>query len=55
VKAIYKGRLYNVGDNLNVVELTDPETGATQHVSWADPDFIPDPTDDQINNILPDY
>lgn len=55
MKAIYKGKLYIVGDNLNMIELTNMETGATLTAPWADPDLIIDPTDDQINNILPDY
>lgn len=55
MNAIYKGQLYIVGDNLKQVELINPETRRHFTVSWADPELIIDPTDDQINNILPDY
>ena len=59
MKAIYKGKLYSVGDNLNVVELIDDVeaagTGETITASWGDPELIIDPTCTQINNILPDY
>lgn len=54
MNAIYKGQLYNLGDNLNVVELTDPETGVNMTVPWGDPDLIVDPTDDQVFNLVPD-
>lgn len=56
MKAIYKGKLYTIGDNLNVAELIDDvdatSTGETIRVPWGD--IIADPTDDEINNILPD-
>ncbi len=53
MKAIYKGKLYRIGDNQQHIDLHDDETGATLTVPWADPELIVDPTDDEINNILP--
>lgn len=55
MKAIYKGKLYNLGDELQTCELFDPETNAILGVSYGDPELIIDPTDDEINNICPDY
>jgi hypothetical protein len=55
MNAIYKGKLYRLGDNMQHVELHNDESGATLTVPWNDPELIVDPTDDQINNILPDY
>jgi hypothetical protein len=54
MNAIYKGHLYTMDDNLTEVKLTHQETGAKIAVSYASPDLIIDPTDDEINNILPD-
>jgi hypothetical protein len=54
MNAIYKGKLYRLGDNLQHVELHNEETGATLTAPWSDPELIIDPTDDEINNILPD-
>jgi hypothetical protein len=54
MNAIYNGRLYSLGDDLNVVKLTDERTGAKLVVSFSDPDLIIAPTDDQINNLVPD-
>jgi hypothetical protein len=54
MNAIYKGKLYRLGDTMQHVELHDEETGATLTVPWSDPEIIIDPTNDQINNILPD-
>lgn len=55
MNAIYKGKLYRMSDNMQQVELHNDDTGATLTVSWADPELIVDPTDDEVNNILPDY
>jgi hypothetical protein len=55
MNAIYKGKLYNLDDDLNKVALVDPDTGTLTSADYGDPDLIIDPTDDQINNILPDY
>jgi hypothetical protein len=54
MKAIYKGKLYNLDDDLNKVALIDPETGLLTSADYGDPDLIIDPTDDEINNIQPD-
>jgi hypothetical protein len=59
MKAIYKGKLYRVGDNLNEIDLFDDVeaegTGTRLTIPYSTPDLIIDPTDDEINNILPDY
>jgi hypothetical protein len=55
MNAIYKGKLYNLDDDLNKVALVDPDTGTLTSADYGDPDLIIDPTDDQINNILPDW
>lgn len=59
MKAIYEGKLYSLGDNLNVALLIDDveanSTGERILVSYGAPNLIIDPTDDEINNILPDY
>lgn len=60
MKAIYKGKLYSiVDDNGSEVKLQslDADVDMTIWVSYGfgAPDFIIDPTDDEINNILPDY
>ncbi len=59
MKAIYKGHLYRIGDNLNAIDLIDDVealgTGNTTTIPYSDPDVIINPTDDEINNILPDY
>lgn len=52
--AIYNGKLYDVGDDLGAVKLSEVATGKKIEVSYSDPALIIDPTDDQINNILPD-
>ena len=44
--AIYKGKRYRVGDNLNECEL---EGGPT--VDFGDPDLIVDPTDDEVDGV----
>lgn len=54
MNAIYKGKLYTLGENPTTLQLTDPETGQELSVSYVDPELILEPTDDQINNILPD-
>jgi hypothetical protein len=59
MKAIYKGKLYTIsGDCNNMVDLIDDveAEGKSKTISvlWGDPSLILDPTDDQINNILPD-
>lgn len=58
MNAIYKGKLYRLGDNMQHVELIDSVetegTGTTITVPWSDPELIVDPTDDEINNILPE-
>lgn len=58
MNAIFKGKLYRLGDNLNVALLIDDVeaegTGEMMPVSYGSPDLIIDPTDDQINNLLPD-
>lgn len=58
MKAIYKGKLYTMADNLNVAELIDDVdatgSGNAIFIDFADPHLIIDPTDDEINNILPD-
>jgi hypothetical protein len=55
MKAIYKGKLYQMGDNMQHVALIDTVeatgTGVTVYVPWSDPELIIDPTDDQINNM----
>jgi len=71
MNAIYKGKLYRLGDSLQEATLIDdvevcdcgmfeafeecdcPRT--TFKVSYGDPELIVDPTDDEINNLLPDY
>ena len=53
--AIYKGKLYTVGDNLNLCDLIDPETGQQIKVPYSHNELIIDPTDDESNNICPDY
>ena len=57
MNAIYKGKLYRVGDNLNEIDLIDDVeaegTGARLTVPYS-ADVIIDPTDDEINNILPE-
>jgi hypothetical protein len=71
MNAIYKGKLYRLGDELQEATLIDDvevcDCGMyeafeecdcppkTLKVSFGDPDLIIDPTDDEINNILPDY
>jgi hypothetical protein len=56
MNAIYKGKLYRVGDNLNKIDLIDDVeaegTGSTTTVPYSDPDIIIDPTDDEVNNLL---
>lgn len=54
MKAIYKGKLYDLGDELQQCELREVDTGIITSVSFGDPELIIDPTDDEINNILPD-
>ena len=44
--AIYKGKRYRVGDNLNECEL---EGGPT--VDFGDPDLIVDPTDEEVDGV----
>ena len=48
-----------MGDNMQHVALIDTVentgTAVTIYVPWGDPELIIDPTDDEINNILPDY
>jgi hypothetical protein len=55
MKAIYNGKLYRVGVTESTVRLIDEETGEEVTASYGEPDLIIDPTDDEINNILPDY
>ena len=47
-----------MGDTQQHVELIDDadEEGnkTTISIAWSDPNLIVDPTDDEINNILPD-
>jgi hypothetical protein len=50
MKALYKGKLYRLADNLNMAVLIDDEEASETHVSYGDPDLIIDPTDTQINN-----
>lgn len=52
MQAIYKAKLYVIGDDLNRASLIDPETGTELSVSYGDPELIVDPTDTQINNVL---
>jgi hypothetical protein len=54
MKAIYNGKLYNLGDELQFVSLIDPDTGKTFDVEWSEGSLIIDPTDDQINNMQPE-
>jgi hypothetical protein len=54
MNAIYRGHLYTMEDNLMEVKLIHPETGAKIVINYADPDLIIEPTDDEINNILPE-
>lgn len=54
MNAIYKGKLYQL-DGLAYAELIDPDTKEKVKVGYGDPELIVDPTDDEINNILPDY
>lgn len=54
MKAIYRGKLYDL-DGLAHATLTNPDTKETIHVWYGDEDLIVDPTDDEINNLLPDY
>jgi hypothetical protein len=53
--AIYKGKLYRMADQMVAATLIDEETGEELTVSLGEPDLIVDPTDDEINNILPDH
>lgn len=51
MKAIYQGKLYQMGDNLNEVELIDEEADGVHGiivVPWGDPELIVDPTDKQL-------
>jgi hypothetical protein len=54
MKAIYNGKLYDLGDELQFVSLIDPDTGKTFDAEWSDSSLIIDPTDDQINNMQPE-
>jgi hypothetical protein len=54
MNAIYKGKLYMMGDELQQCEIIDPETGVVNSVDFGDPDLIVDPTDDQVFNLVPD-
>jgi hypothetical protein len=71
MNAIYKGKLYRLGDELQEATLIDDVEACdcgmqeafeecdcppkTFKVSFGDPELIVDPTDDEINNLLPDY
>jgi len=60
MKAIYKGKLYSIWDDQGrgvdlIDDVEDGGEGNVLSVSYGDPDLIIDPTDDEINNILPDY
>jgi hypothetical protein len=54
MNAIYNGKLYRLGDELQFVSLIDPDTGKTFDAEWSDSSLIIDPTDDQINNMQPE-
>jgi hypothetical protein len=55
MKAIYKGKLYTIVDDCtNMVDLVSMDDDTKLSVMWSDPSLILDPTDDEINNILPD-
>jgi hypothetical protein len=54
MNAIYKGKLYMMGDELQQCEIIDPETGVVNSVDFGDPDLIVDPTDQQIFANVPD-
>jgi hypothetical protein len=56
--AIYKGKVYKTyDDNSWGVKLESLEAGSDERIAvpYTSPDLILDPTDDEINNICPDY
>jgi hypothetical protein len=54
MKAIYNGKLYSLVEMENVTITMEDENGHRFDVPLEN-DIIFDPTDDEINNILPDY
>ena len=54
MKAILNGKLYNLVEMENGTVTMEDENGHRFDVP-LDSDIIFDPTDDEINNILPDY
>jgi hypothetical protein len=58
MNAIYKGKVYKMtDDNTWGVKLTCLDAGSDEKITvpYNSPDLIIDPTDDEINNICPDY
>lgn len=49
MKAIYRGKIYRLADNLNVAVLIDDDEASELHVSYGDPDLIVDPTCSDIS------
>lgn len=55
MKAIYKGKLYILKDQAVTAFLEDMITAEEVIVPLGDPDLIVDPTDDEINDLSPDW
>ena len=55
MKAIYQGKLYNLKDQAYMAILEDLVTREELIISFGDPDLIVDPTDDEINDLSPEW